>query len=108
MTEPTDEPIRSPRLSGTVSVRARRADLALLVLELVGVEDGPADPLDQLTREVVRLEIAQADALAVYDRASGVVVDVGQYEYLRHDVFLPLGVVESSLPAESQWQVKDA
>ncbi|HEX9641407.1 MAG TPA: hypothetical protein VGB13_08835, partial [Candidatus Krumholzibacteria bacterium] len=74
-------------------VSPERGVFVIAVLELVGVEHGPADPLYELTREVVRLEIAQADSLSVHDRASGVVVGVGHYEYLRHGVsFRPSAV----------------
>jgi hypothetical protein len=57
----------------------------LRALELVGVEDRPPDPLDQLAGEVVGLQVAEVDPLAI---DNGVVVavgpSVGLYEYLRH------------------------
>jgi hypothetical protein len=48
------------------------------------------DPLDQLAREVVRVEVAGADPLPVHDRAVDLVLAVGHYEYLRHESPLPL------------------
>jgi hypothetical protein len=64
-----------------------RGRSVLSVLELIGVDDGPADPLDQLAGEMVGLEVGGADPLSV-DDAGGVLRGVGNYEYLRHESLL--------------------
>jgi demethylmenaquinone methyltransferase/2-methoxy-6-polyprenyl-1,4-benzoquinol methylase len=60
----------------------------VLLLDLVGVLDRPADALDQLAREVVRLEIGADDSLAIDDGARGPLGGIGHYEYLGHDCLL--------------------
>jgi hypothetical protein len=70
------------------------------VLELIGVDDGPADPLDQLAREVVGLEIGGADPLSVDDGVGGVLGRVGDYEDLGHGGLLRLG---DPTMAEEAW-----
>jgi hypothetical protein len=54
------------------------------MLDLVGVEHGPADSLDQLARVVVGLEVCEGDPLSIHDRVWGLLGGVGHYEYLGH------------------------
>jgi hypothetical protein len=59
--------------------------LVLRVLDLVGVYDRPADPLNKLTGKVVRLEIGGADPLSIHDGARIPLGRVSHYKYLWHE-----------------------
>jgi hypothetical protein len=56
-----------------------------LVLDHVRVAHGPADALDQLAREVSRLQIGGGDSLSIDHPAGDVRFAVGHYKYLRHE-----------------------
>jgi uncharacterized repeat protein (TIGR01451 family) len=60
-----------------------RAQSLSLVLKLLGVDHGPADTLDQLAGEMIRLQVGADDPLSIDDRVRGL-GRVGDYEYLWH------------------------
>jgi hypothetical protein len=53
------------------------------VLQFVGVADRPADPLHQLTGEMLGLKAGARDPLPVDDLA-GALGRIGDHQYLRH------------------------
>ena len=61
------------------------------MLERIGVEHRPADPLDQLTGEVIGLEVGGGNPLAIHDCARLLLWGIGNDEYLRHGVPPSLG-----------------
>jgi hypothetical protein len=56
----------------------------VLLFDRVGIVHGPAHPLDQLTGEVVGLQVGGGYSLSIHDPVRGLLGDVGDYEYLRH------------------------
>jgi hypothetical protein len=68
------------------------------VFQLIGVVHGPADPLDELAGEVLRLEIARRDALLPDDCVRGLLRVLGDDEYLGHRSLLRCRGSRSSFP----------
>ena len=68
----------------------RRPSARLGVLELIGVAQGPADPLDQQGARGLGLEIGRDDPLAVYLGGSAATGSFGRDDYLGHSGLLLL------------------
>jgi hypothetical protein len=77
------------------------------VLDLIGVEHGPTDPLHELGREVLGLEIASGDPLAKHYRTMLVVSRCGRDDDLRHSRLLWSVGFGIRVPPESSGAVKD-
>jgi hypothetical protein len=73
------------------------------VLEIVGIDDGPAHSLDQPGGEVVRLQVERSDPLAEQHDLLFAVVGIAEDENLRHRA-PPSSVVEIEIVPPPHWR----
>jgi hypothetical protein len=78
-----------------------------LVLDLVRIENSPTDPLHELSRKVIRLEISNCDSLAKQHRALLVLSYSGPDDDLRHPRLLWSGGFSTSVLLGPSEAVKD-
>ncbi len=86
------ETIDQVRLKPAIN-RSRTGELIRSMLELVGIQNRPSHPLDEMAREMIGLEIAQRHPLAVDNGSRGLVGGIRDYDNLRHAGLLRIGSV---------------